>query len=333
MIDGIKIFDLSILPENIVMNPRLVFPLPVNEKDGDVLKIKRTAYYRSLKFVIIPEILFTDSERVKYRSKVQLFGSLHKYKNSGRHNYDDFSYSQLLQVIIDLYNKFRIHPQSVNLNGLEFGVNISVPFDPSQFIDDLLTHRTKTFSVQPGQKKHIAVAIYQRYVLKIYNKGLQHGIAECVLRIEIKVLKMIHLKKLDIKTLWDIIQPDKLEKLKVELVRCFGELIYYDSSIQLLKVSNKDASILRAGNNPKIWGQLKNEKGPNWNKWKDRFKNLVNKHGSHNYLKIEDYIQKKWESSCRISERDRQQLSEFENQLQSEPNAECKGLADGYYMN
>lgn len=303
MIDGLKILNLSITSDLLLGNPLLVFPLPVDEASGEIIRQKRTAQYRGLGLVLKPD------------GVVQLHGSLHKCKNGGSHNFDDFFYSDLLNVVIDLHEKFGINPKKVILNNLEFGVNILLPYNPCKFIDDLITHRTDPFSIQKGQRKLIAEAFYQRYVVKIYNKGLQYGCDKRILRFEVKVLKMVHLKNLGIETLWDILIPEKLKKLGTELVRCFSELIFFDSSIQLKNIPVKHAKILQEGNNTKIWQKLKEEKGANWNKKKNQFRELVKKYGQRNYFQIEKLIQEKWDYLSDFNEKNVHVLTDFQNRL------------------
>ncbi|MDL2303079.1 hypothetical protein LJC28_01660 [Dysgonomonas sp. OttesenSCG-928-D17] len=120
-------------------------------------------------------------------------GSLHKFKNNGVHNADDFEYSDLKQVIEDLYNELGINPSCAAIKSLEIGINIKLPYNPLMFIDSIVKHGRKLPEVGDTGVK----IPYQQYEIKIYSKSQQNQIFRNgnILRFEVKFKKMCKARK------------------------------------------------------------------------------------------------------------------------------------------
>ena len=78
-------------------------------------------------------------------SRIEITGSLHKYHNKGKHNYDDFTIFNLANVLIDLSRKFGINWHKTELHGIENSLNIKPPHDTNELLDSLLVHKRKKF--------------------------------------------------------------------------------------------------------------------------------------------------------------------------------------------
>ncbi len=122
MIDFIKSQDTKTDIQELLNNPLLEFESKFNVNTGETNETRKTAKYQDVTFEI------TNN---KY---VSLKGSLHKYSNKGKHNYNDFSFGSLIDTIFDLYRKFNINPHFVPINNIEFAVNINTSFKPKGFI-------------------------------------------------------------------------------------------------------------------------------------------------------------------------------------------------------
>ena len=110
MIDGIS-FRLS--PDRIKYNDILDFK-PKGNRDE--------AKYRGFRVSL-------------YQDSAHVTGSIHKYYNEGAHNSNDFHLSAFIQALNDLALDLEFNPEAVQFNTLEFGVNISPPFDMVKFIE------------------------------------------------------------------------------------------------------------------------------------------------------------------------------------------------------
>lgn len=250
MIDGIKTGNI-----NIPIQKELDWTISVNENTGEV-KNTKTAKYNGL--------LFIDKGNWLYFK-----GSLHNYFNSGMHNYNDFTYTDLENTVDDLNVRFGIDTNRTRLENVEFGVNIELPYSPNIIIDSLVLHKGKPFN-----KFTIGRGVecnHTQYFIKVYNKGHQYELEKNLLRVEIKVIKMQYFKvrKIPIETIDDLLNRATLEALGKLLAQTIDEVLFTD--LNLIKNDNlndKEQLIIARGSNPKYWENLKpnSEKFPQGNK-------------------------------------------------------------------
>jgi len=134
-------------------------------------------------------------------------GSLHKFKNNGEHNADDFTYSDLERVIEDLYNEIGINPNSAIIKSLEIGLNIRLPYNPLMFTDSVIKHGRRLPEVDG-----IGIKIpYQQYEIKVYSKSQQNKTFrdDNLLRFEVRFKRMCKAKKElgNVECLGDLLSP------------------------------------------------------------------------------------------------------------------------------
>lgn len=210
-------------------NRFLDFKMEVNETTGEIYK--RTAIYQGLTVII--------------RSKsICISGSLHYFYNDGIHNYNDFTYSNLIYTLNKIESLFGIDLSKFNLKNIEVGVNICLPFRTSFVLNNTLFHGIKRFKdekVNKG-KGNYRVATHDRYTIKIYDKGLQFSLPYDLLRFEIHFSRMADLKKYGITTLNDLRDRTNLGYLKKELLNKFDEVFLFDWTIDesMIKPLPKD---------------------------------------------------------------------------------------------
>jgi hypothetical protein len=261
MIDYFKINNLLI---GLEIQALIDFEIKVNENTGEqYLHKKKSANLNNLIFTITPGNRFV---------KVQ--GSLHKFANNGTRNNDRFTFDRFTEVAEQL-EKY-INPDDL-INVLEFGVNIKTPFDPSDFIKNLISHRKKPINKTIKEGMEYSSCEYNQNVIKIYNKGLQQGPqGSFILRIEAKYLKMQKLFKNGLK--WsEIRKPETWEYLGTVLQKKFSEVIFYDPSIKLKQIPESDRLIIEKGHNPIFWENLS---GPHVSRIRKQYQNLIQKHGT-----------------------------------------------------
>ncbi len=267
LIDFIKIIIKNLNPAILEANTSLDFYDNINLSTGEIKNTNRTgqkitpyknAFYKGLEFKIYDTGLIT------------LSGSLHKYWNSGAHNYNDFNSEAFLWVLSDLKHKFNIAPEQCILKCLEVGINIIPPIPTNQFLDYCFLHKTKPFEYQKnsdeGKYKQVQ---HSQYIIKIYNKALHYiskgfDIKGEIMRFEIKYTKMQKLNERDIYNLQDLANCG-LHNFKDELLNEFNNILFYDNTIQ-----SKSRSILHY-KNALYWIELLNKK-PN---------DLFNYHRNH----------------------------------------------------
>jgi len=243
----VKGFNLS----DLLTNEHLNFIAPYNTKTGEIFENKKIAEYYGLKFE-----LFNNQY-------LWLKGSLHKYWsviNTGHlTNYDDFSISDLIQVIHDISKKFNLDPNKIYLHGLEFGVNIKVPFIPRKFLkENLINYKGKSKRTEEFNGKGYLVEFERsNYYIKIYDKSLQYLLQWNILRFEIKARKMEFIHKSGIVTLTDLCDISKLKELEKILGSVFDGLLVCDDLYPEIKMGPKDKQIFTQGINPSYWEKLK----------------------------------------------------------------------------
>jgi len=261
MIDYFKINNLLI---GLDIQALLDFEIKVNENTGEqYIHKKKSANLNNLIFTITPGNRFV---------KVQ--GSLHKFANNGTRNNDRFTFDRFIKVTEQL-EKY-IYPDDL-INVLEFGVNIKTPFDPSDFIKNLISHRKKPINKTIKEGMEYASCEYNQNVIKIYNKGLQQGPqGSFILRIEAKYLKMQKLFKKGLK--WsDLSNLETWLYLGTVLQKKFDEVIYYDPTINLKQVPESERELIETGHNPIFWENLS---GPHASRIRKQYQNLIKKHGT-----------------------------------------------------
>ena len=228
MVDFVKFQIMGMLPEAIGRHPDLTFNSPANPETGEVDTSIAYSDYKGLRFYIY-------SARKGYKHGIiTLEGSLHKFWNEGRHNYNDFGIEELDEVICELYNRFNLHPTNLLLRNIEFGVNISPPDDTDKIIDYCLLHKTTpfkwVFTKKGGNYKQVK---RENYVIKIYNKQAQYIAKYNVpptLRFEIKFTRMRDLNKTGIYTMQDLLQYG-FDVFKARLLKEWENVLFYDYNV------------------------------------------------------------------------------------------------------
>ena len=282
LITGINISELEI-------NSNLNFCYEVNPRTGEMRTKKRNnknaipfrnAYFKGLEFKIY------DS------GSVYVNGSLHKFWNSGGHNYNDFDLVSLHQVLAEIQQTFNIKPHQFILRQLEIGVNIIPPYATETILKHCFLHGTQLFKwVHVSDEGKYIQAVHSQYIIKIYdkarhyrNKGFTIEHPE-ILRFEIKYKKLEKLKKSSIYTIQDLINYG-LQNFVDELVNQWRKVLFYDITIK------HDSKSLLNYKNPLYWHELKCRRSA-YDKHKRKYKNIVAEYSSNIALKIEDCIRDK----------------------------------------
>lgn len=279
MIDYIKAEVIYGNAEVIKNNPLLDFDITSYLKTGEIKGKEINAEYRNLKF------------KIKGDNYIEMQGSLHKFWNENLKNYNDFTISALSEVCKGIGERFDLNAKNLVLRNVEFGVNVRLPFETKVFLNAIIAFKGKeceseTFGTN-GYLLRFKFGNY--YELKIYDKGLQYGLNENVLRFEIKVRKMYYLqsKGIKISDVSGLLLTDNQLKLSKLLIKAFKELLIYDPTIDLngIKKSN-EREIIMNGRNPKYWIAIRKQNPNTYKKKRNRFRQLVLKYGKSNNQKI-----------------------------------------------
>ena len=332
MIDGWKILNLPVSITELKKNKFLEFTGNHNTKTGEYFDYPLFAKFNGLEFLIRDNSKeIKKNPNLKQRIYVNLNGSIHKYFNNGLHNYNDFHYTDLLNAVIDLCEKFKINPCITNLNNVEFGVNIIVPFDIKDFLNSIISYGGSSFYPFNIDGAIGIECTKTNFYIKIYYKSLQYEQSENILRFEIKVRKMKFFedKKINIKYLSDLLNPALFLPLGVILKTVFNEILLYDHSINETNLNDKELLILSNGRNTKFWEQLKPDskkfsegnKNIEYKKQRkkyyrqlDSYKKTLNKYSTSTIQKdVSELIEKKYKELSNFNESLRDKLTNFLN--------------------
>lgn len=225
MVDFVRLSIPSELVKSLRKNPNLDFQATVSNKTGEVS---------------CREVLKVDGLTLSILQGGcgELKGSIHKFRNGGLHNFDQFTISKFIDTLRNLNQMLGIRTELLPLRGLEFGVNIDPKHLTSEVLGGMITYGNKSFSRQNnGAEDYYLQADGQRYLLKVYDKGQQYSsLKECngnILRFEIKVIKMIHLASARISCLKDLFKPESKMLLRSLLWDAFNKIIFVDPTLDL----------------------------------------------------------------------------------------------------
>ena len=241
MIDGIKTYDLKTDPKKLIENSYLDghWKTTIN---SDAEPLYDFAEYFGLKF------------HLKH-GKVRLQGSIHKYRNLGKHNYDDFRAVDVAEVVRELSERFEIDTAQTLLNNVEFGVNVVLPFGVNVVLDNLIVYKGDPFNpiIEDGMKYYQCKKTH--FIIKIYDKGKQYNLPENVLRFEIKVMRMQYLetKGIRLRHLSDLLNMGIYEPLGNILTEVFEGILFGDNTINEKALNGKELETFLRGSNPKTW--------------------------------------------------------------------------------
>ena len=223
-------------------------------------------------------LLFRENKFGCYSLK----GSLHYFHNGGKHNANDMKYSDLQDVIRQLYFELNINPDITPINGFEFGVNIKLPTTPDRVLKCVIFYGNNS-----GQRKQGYLEFpFENYRLKIYNKSaIPKGNEfknENILRVEIAIKRMKHLKgKVHIKQLSDLLDLHVWKQLEQILIETFEECLIIDvPKTNLDAISDKDLLKYKDFINPLYWEELRANKRRYYNK-KKQCNEFINRIGGN----------------------------------------------------
>lgn len=197
------------------------------------------------------EVIIT--EKVGY-----VLGSLHKFFNSWRtgkeHNYNDFTYSNLIEVID--YLSLRIFDfENTPLTQLEVGLNLDLDFSPKTFLEkNVLFHNLKRINLDKnynGGGKMLQYD-YTQYYVKIYDKGKMYRQKKNILRFEIKLIRKKIIQNNGVFTISDLRNKEILKELFELLIEKFDEMLIIDDYKEK-NIDEKDLLLLQKYTNSRFW--------------------------------------------------------------------------------
>lgn len=326
MVDYTKIYLINIDVQKLLKSKVLDFKSTISKTTGEINESVFIAKYHFCEITIQT----IKEEGKPERTHVFFIGSIHKMWNElngiKAPNYDEkklykgfngnqFTLNDIVEVRTHLECLFDCKASQMIFQNIEFGVNIILDYNPILFIKGLLYRQNIMFEF--SHCGNTSKVIYCNYLLKIYSKSYQYGMAENVIRIELKTLKMDGLKDkhipIDINTFKDI-NENTLDQVSKLLIKRFNEIRHYDYSIDKKKLTERKLNAIGNYSNPRYWI---NDLEPN-----ERYRHLTEldsittKFSKKRFQKIGIEIKKKCSMINRL----------FHNKTKEEINKKCSTI-------
>lgn len=175
------------------------------------------------------DISITDKQAVVKNSLHKLFNLLN---SNEEHNHNNFSYSQICEMIDCLKDKV-IDVDRTKLTQMEFGFNIEIEGKAEELIrQSVLMHKLEGHTLLDNYdgKGYLKSFVHNDYLLKIYDKSKQFKIKQRnILRVEIKYRNAKAINRFGIFNLENLKDKGKLELVFVDLMKRFDELTIVDT--------------------------------------------------------------------------------------------------------
>lgn len=253
----------------------LHFDIPTEAvQDSDILEFKRygngeRANYKGL-------IITRDSLSCSVR------GSLHKYFNDGKHNYNNYTLSDFIKTISDLESTLNINAEAIRIGRIETGVNLDIDMDVDEFIGSVILFN----NTHPTMCDNGIIFKLNDYDLKLYRKELRGHNNR--LRIELAIKKkrkresIIKEYATYCNTLLDLTNPKVWQAFGNELESICDNLIIIDrEGIDYTHLKPKDAELLTKGISSFYWTKKWNSRATRM-RYLDRFVELSSLYGGSN---------------------------------------------------
>jgi len=212
---------------------------------------------------------FENMELKITNKEAYIHNSIHHFYNRAVYgvdgNFNDFRHSNLVNSIDFLEDRIKLSSDKLYLSqGLEFGLNLKVPFDIDQFIlHECILYDFSEVSKFPQPTEEQVYKEFEKgnYRLKIYNKGRQQcKNLESILRIEIKFLDKRDFNKKGIYVLSDLEKKDNLYFLYDKLFTLIKSKLMCVDNIEGGNFTNYKKTKLYKYCSPKFWAESNKDK-------------------------------------------------------------------------
>jgi len=225
------------------------------------------------------EKILANGKKVSYRStgwtknmKLELFpngyielaGSLHKYHNDGKHNFNQFGRKEAEIALKRLIKVTGLQLPYYKVESVEVGVNLMPPIPSDDIINNALMYKRRPFEAKYcSDEGNYRQATLSEYWVKLYNKRLHYeiqgyDIGHEILRFELKIIKMRMLAKYRVFTLEDLM--NNIEDIARDLLpKAWMEVLLYDPT---MNKQTKEKTIKYA--NVNFWRGIAKERSYNY---------------------------------------------------------------------
>jgi len=192
--------------------------------NGKKVSYRSTGWIKNIKLELFP------------KGYIELAGSLHKYYNDGKHNYNQFGRKEAETALKRLIEASGVYLPYFKVESVEVGVNLMPPIPSDDIINNALMYKRKPFEAKYcSDEGNYRQATLSEYWVKLYNKRLHYeiqgyDIGHEILRFELKINKMRMLSKYKVFTLEDLM--NNIEDITRDLLpKAWEEVLLYDPTM------------------------------------------------------------------------------------------------------
>ena len=289
MIDFIKIWSYISLEEVCQLKNSIDFVGSYNVSTGEEISCNSSgqkvkpfieAYAKNMKI------------KLYNNGRCEISGSIHKYYNDGKHNFDYFGKKELRSALKDLAKELNIDVCSFKLSNIEIGVNIIPPIDSDIIINNAFMFKNKMFENKfHGDEGNYKQASLTEYMAKLYNKRKHYTsqgyvIKNETLRFELKYTVMRSINDLGVVYLKDL--EKGLESFKKPLLNAWNNILMYDHALDDYLTEKRRLEY----SNPNYWMSLKQNNQRTFKRHSNNLRNLHLIHTNGVYLKMKEAIER-----------------------------------------
>ena len=261
MIDFIKLSSRLNTTQMADLKNRIDFNGSYNESTGEPEKIlangkkgsyRSTGWTKNMKLELFPN------------GYVELAGSLHKYYNDGKHNYNQFGRKEAEIALKRLIEVSGLELPYFKVESVEVGVNLMTPIPSDDIINNALMYKRRPFEAKYcTDEGNYRQATLSEYWVKLYNKRLHYekqgyDIGHEILRFELKINKMRMLAKYRVFTLEDLLI--NIEDIAKDMLpKAWEEVMLYDPT---MNKQTKEKTLQYA--NVNFWRGIAKERSYNY---------------------------------------------------------------------
>lgn len=230
-----------------------------------------------------------------YSNQCYVRGSIHKYRNKGIHNADDFTLSSFIKTLQNLTKDLNINEETTLFQRVEIGVNIDLDIDINTFLSYVLFYKRKTFV--PLDKLGL-ICKNNQFDIKLYNKRLKGQ--KDKLRVEVAIKHKAKRNKIIedyapyCNTLTDLTNSYVWRAFGDELIEVFNDILTIDKdSLKTHNLKPKEIDIYTKGISSFYWSKEWRSNATRARHFK-RFVEVINKHSDQTvYLNAKEALRLK----------------------------------------
>ncbi|SKB35110.1 hypothetical protein [Maribacter arcticus] len=240
-----------------------------NDRTGEIFN-KQTKEFKGITFRLEPHWPKNEKEGNK---RIVIGFKPHYWFNNNKHNANDFTLSNSMQIILGFIGLFEIENlRNYQVNNLEYGVNFIINgyskelitfnsyHSRKQFIQDDLRYSKKAINFNPKTGK---VDTYLK--VKLYSKGFQfpNYCDNRTLRFEISTKKSKKINALGIYNIGDLLKEDVYFAMKKDLLTAAKNVLIINPTPILKQLNKREENLLQKYSNDRFWYNAINQKRPN----------------------------------------------------------------------